>query len=451
MKKIDWLLLFLSATFYAIPFLLPSFFWWLIFIFPVPLLYLTKHYDLSFVHGYVWGLAVFALHLSGGITILMEMAGSYWIIGFLMGMMMVLYQALVPALLLWCATNSVRFFAIHSCIIRLWIWTAALIIFVIYTDQYCLWIFGACEGYPLMHPLLPLMHYPALVALLPIIGKISLTLLFFLIPLSIVMLLWHKNTKSILFFCCATAPWIFSVLLAPREHANIWYDRVQSLPFTAHCSSDDPTVIMKIVAKECAQIIKEFPETELVIMPESAFNVTNFEKIPEMLQLWDHHHIGKRVHIIFGACRVRDGVYYNCAHWVCDGVLQECYDKKHAMLMTERLTWWMDTNYMRNIYCKDEIATKPSSNERIRIKISDTVCFVPYICSELFFYETADDEYYTTPIIALVNDALFLNSYINDLLLLLAQLRALSWQRDIIYVAYGRSVIIDRSGKLLNQ
>ncbi|HJZ23016.1 MAG TPA: hypothetical protein VJ201_01030, partial [Candidatus Babeliales bacterium] len=54
--------------------------------------------------------------------------------------------------------------------------------------------------------------------------------------------------------------------------------------------------------------------------------------------------------------------------------------------------------------------------------------------------------YGRAPIIAIVNDTLLLDSYIQKLLVLLARLRAMQWQRDVVYVSYGRSVFIDISG-----
>src|SRR5213595_3827773 len=109
-------LLLLSAFFYAIPFFLSYHFWWLIFLFPVPLLYLQ---NLSFIHGYVWGCVVFALHLSGGIYLLANMAGESWVVGLMIGIAMVLYQALVPAFLFWGVTQLIIIFSVESPIARL--------------------------------------------------------------------------------------------------------------------------------------------------------------------------------------------------------------------------------------------------------------------------------------------------------------------------------------------
>ena len=100
----------ISAVLYALPFLWSEQLWWLIFAFPIPLLYLTRTHNLSFIHGYVWGVIVFLLHLSGGIAIMIRLSHESWWVGIMLGILMVLYQAMAPGLLFWCATMVVRFF-----------------------------------------------------------------------------------------------------------------------------------------------------------------------------------------------------------------------------------------------------------------------------------------------------------------------------------------------------
>src|SRR5271155_794957 len=94
MKENYWFLLFLSALLYALPFLLSEYVWWMVFFFPVPLLYITRRENLSFFHGYVWAVGVFFLHLSGGICVIASLAGKAWWVGIFIGVVVVLYQAL---------------------------------------------------------------------------------------------------------------------------------------------------------------------------------------------------------------------------------------------------------------------------------------------------------------------------------------------------------------------
>ncbi len=446
MKKSHCFLLILSAVLYFLPFFFTTYLWWLIFIFPIPFLYVACKHSLSFFQGYLWGLIVFALHGSGGIYNLARIAQDSWLIGVGLGICMVLYQALFPALLFAGVTKIIQSCKLECFLYRLCIWAAALLVFIIWTDNYCFWIFGALEGYPLMHPLLPLVQKPALLMLMPIIGKQMLTLLFLLLPLSTTMLIWYKNKAALFFVCCVSGPWVISVCFAPTMQMPEWHLAIKSLPSMAHCQSNDPSVMIRIMGNEFKKIIAKHPKTHIIIMPESAFNVSNFAELPEALQWWNEEHLGKPIHIIFGACRAEDNHYYNSLHWVFSGVLQSCFDKKHTMLMSERLPAWMNTVVFQRIYRRDGIIITQSCNERCAIELINDVPFVPYICSELFFNEKRDNTYEHAAIIAIVNDMWFLDSYIQNLLVLLACSRALQWQRHIIYVSYAYSLFMSPEG-----
>ncbi len=438
--------LFLSAFLYAVPFLLSQQLWWLIFIFPVPLLYVTRTQNVSFIHGYLWGCIVFALHLSGGIYLITCMAGNAWLVGFVLGIAMVLFQALVPAFLFWSITKLADFFSIHNAIARLLLWAIALWFFILWLDWYSLWFFGAQEGYPLMHPLLVLAQKPQLLCLLPNVGKLLLTVLFLLIPVSITVLLWYKNGYALVFFCMVGAPWLFYFCSKKSTFQSAsWQSKINSLPSMLYSTADDPTVVIKIVARQIQKIIADCPATEVIVMPESAFNISNFAQMSVLLQLWNKECVGKKIHLIFGASRYQGDDYFNTLHWVYDGNLQCCYDKKHAMLLSERLSAWMNNNCLRSIYFSERQPIAVSCNERKKLLILQDSAFVPYICSEFFFNEAPDDVYITEPIIAIVNDLLFAE-YMQKLLVLLAQFKAVQWQREIVYVSYTQSVFIDKNG-----
>jgi hypothetical protein len=442
-------LLIISAFFYALPFFFPQYLWWLIFVFPVPLLYVTCTQTISFLQGYMWGVIVFILHLHAGIFIVADLARDMRWVGYLMGFAMIAYQALVPAFLFWLVTKITHIFLIKRSFVRLALYTLALALFIWWTDQYCLWIFGIKEGYPFMHPLLPLAQQPKMLLLLPILGKQLLILLFLLVPASFVILLWYKNSRALLFFVCAVMPWIMCFVYKGR-HTKLpgWHHSIKSLPCMIHATGNNPEIIMKIVARHLKTIIEQYPEVTTIIMPESALNITDCVDKPKLLHLCSKEYVGKPLHFIFGACRKQDDCYYNALHWVYNGQLRACFDKKHAMLMTERLSDWMNGDLMRGIYFKEEPCITRSCNNRTLLQLTDGVAFVPYICSELFFNEYPDDCYSAMPIIAIINDILLVNSFMQKLLLLLARFKAMQWQRDIVYVAYGDCVFIDKQGEM---
>jgi predicted amidohydrolase len=231
-----------------------------------------------------------------------------------------------------------------------------------------------------------------------------------------------------------------------------WLSVVKSLPYVIVCHNSHVAGSMEFIGNECKKIIANAPATEVIVMPESALSCDALADSPELLQLWNEQHLGKAVHIIFGAFRWRDGNYYNSAHWVYNGVLHNCCDKRHAMCLSERLSVGLRCMGMGTIYCNTgpEVTASMRKRELMNIKSIDPSVF--YICSELFFNEYPDDAYPHTVIIALINDSVFAKyycaTYITKLLLLLARFKAAMWQREILYVSYTQSVFINRCGQL---
>ena len=311
-------------------------------------------------------------------------------------------------------------------------------------------IFGVQEGYPLMHPLIILAQKPSLLWILSFFGKLLLTVLFLLMPMSIAALLWYKSLYAWLFLCIVIMPWVFCFKELEWKHMS-WHSNIKSLPCMICSTTDDSIVVIKIIGQQLKKIITQHPTTEIVVMPESACNIDNFLEISELLQLWNKESIGKAIHFIFGASRREGDNCYNSLYWVYDGNLQQYHDKQHAMLLTERLSVLIDYNCLRIIYFKDRQPITISLCERKKFALLNDTAFVPYICSELFFNESVDDNGKKDPILAVINDSLFLahfwTRYIHTLLILLARFKAIQWQRNIVYVSYAQSLFIDECGR----
>jgi hypothetical protein len=447
MKKRDNLLLILSAAVYALPFIFSSYLWWLVFIFPLPLFYLASTNSLSFVQGYCWGLMIFSLHLHAGIIIIAHLAGNYWWVGVMMGFCMICYQALACGVLFWIACVVMKLFSITSVFIRVLWWSGALSCLFFWIDRYCMWIFGISEGYPLMFPLVPLMHYPSLLGGLQFVGKSVLLLFFFWMPASVVCAVSYKNYLSFLFCFMSLIPWIAGGLYYRVSYMSQseWHKEIKTLPYMIRSTHNDAVVAMKMVARHIKKLLAIYSEATIIIMPESALPMMHNDDIVSALSVLDEQSLGKKIHIFFGMCRHHEGNYYNSLCWVHNGVLQAYFDKKHAMLMTERLADWMDNHWLQAIYFKDAISITRSDNDRPLLSLSESINFVPYICSELFFTEYPDD-CHRIPIMALINDTLLIGSYLEELLVLLARFKAIQWQRDIFYSSYKRILFIDKCG-----
>jgi len=450
-----WLLVVLSSCMYGAAFLLHEYLWWLVFIFPVPLCYAAAKFNLSFWHGYVWAVVVLTLHLGGAISVILTISHEWWLVGLIMVILTIVYQALCAGIIFLVMRMIIYLCSIKLLLVRLMIYAAGLWLFIVWVDWYSMWIFGLPEGYPLMHPFVVLAYKRYFLYLLPLVGKTVLMSFFLLVPISLVLVLCNRNCISILFFCTAMIPWVFSWGMAQRDiQCAGWYKKIKSLPIMMCFGANQEKVVIKLVANQLKNILIQYPETEVVIMPESAFNINNFNDLSSLINQWDYHYVGKPIHLIFGASRWHQECYYNSFHWVHNGALQHCSDKRHAMFLSERLFGWMNNVLMRQIYFNQSVPIAISFDERMVLPLLHNRDFVPYICSELFFNEFPDDDYKDVAIIVIVNDSLFLSSYwslyIQKLLVLLARYKAVYWQRDIVYVSYAQSLFIDKNGMVQN-
>ena len=170
--------------------------------------------------------------------------------------------------------------------------------------------------------------------------------------------------------------------------------------------------------------------------------------------LWDARHLGRSIDIVVGAFRWKKGKYYNSLHWIRNGIIQACFDKRHAMILIERMPSWFDFWFIRDLYFKTAPEISPARDKRPQLPIMKETALVPYICSELFFNEYSDDVYPDTPILAICNDIWFHPfyhlSYVQTLMYLVAKFKAIQWQRNVIYVAFSRAIFLDKYGNEAN-
>jgi apolipoprotein N-acyltransferase len=450
MKKVSFLLVLLSAVVYAVPFLYSVYLWWLVFLFPIPLLYAARKDNVGFKQGFLWAFFSFLVHGSGGVSVVAHMAHEYWGWGVVLGLSIVIYQAICVGLIFWLFQLCIRFFMIHDVLSKLCINTVMLAFVIFWIDRGSFCIFGIIEGYPLMHPLILLTQHPPLLFLLPFVGKQLLTVVFLCFATSVVCFLLFKNKIACLYVLFAVSPWILSTMLySPVVPEPSWVKDIVAFPHMTLCKTLYPVSMVKSMAQQMSTVLVEYPHAECIVMPESAFDSEVLSTVPDLLALWSEQYIGRPIHIVFGASRVCDGNYYNCGYWLYNGVLQECFDKRHTMVLSERIPDWLNCNAVRSMYRANgccEVACGVSN--RSAISMNGRV-LVPYLCSELFFNDYSDG---FEPILVLVNDSVFVESrcsgYIQDLLLMLACFKALMWQRDIVYVSYVYTVFIDKKGKI---
>lgn len=444
-------LLIVSTIMYSLPFLFTDYTWFLIFFFFFPFLFAVYSGPISLSYGFIWGFFITLFNAIVWIDVLLLLTTHSYLISFGIVIGMCLYIGLLCALLFWITNRLITFFFSNKPIgIQLLPWILSLCIFFEWIDNYCLAIAGVVEGYPLMTPLLPLLSQPALLRLLPYLGNFTLTLLLLLISYSLFLLIIYKTKRSLLFVGLCFLPWIYwyytPLFMVPPYN---WIRHIKSLPLMM-CSKnpyDYDEVVIKIIQHKLKAIISEYPDTEVIIMPESAFTIDCFESLSHLLILWSEKYIQKPLHIVFGAMRREGDMYYNSLYWVYNGTIQLHYDKTHCMLMSERLPWWLNNASIRSLFYKNNSTVHCSSNKKPLLTLLQQTSFVPYICSEFFLKEI--DPIQKEPLIVIANDTLFsswYSAYIQRLLIKLAQYKAIKYQNDIIYISYEYSIFITKTG-----
>jgi apolipoprotein N-acyltransferase len=199
---------------------------------------------------------------------------------------------------------------------------------------------------------------------------------------------------------------------------------------------------------QIAQLIAQNPDVSCIIIPESAFHAADILEKEEACQCLNEKNMGKCIDIIVGSFRKTDNHYYNTAYHLNDGKVVDYFDKRHAMALTERVPRILQgLSFLDDLYAPGEPPIDPSDNPRTPLVLHNDLQFIPYICSELFFNHLPDDQYPDVPILSLTNDVWIELSYIQELMIKAAQLRAIQWQRYIVYVSYAFAELITPSGK----
>jgi hypothetical protein len=452
MNKINWALLILSAILYALAFIETQQLWWLVFIFPVPFFFVALSIDLSFFIGYVWAFILFSFHLSGIFFSIVPLAEGSYFFRLIPSLFIVSYESLCTAVIFWFANKIIEYLCVKEKIFyRMLIWVGALWLFIYWVDSYCLWIFDIREGYFFMHPLLPLAIKPALLQLLPLLGKGLMTVLLLLLSACFVVAFKTKKKCVIVVVLILSLPWLTSWFFPAMQQSPAWITKIAVLPIMFPYSVNFETAIV-VVGKQFKKILQEHPEIELIIMPESAFSCYNFS-IKFFNNFWNDQHL-TQFSIIFGAFRWEENSYYNSLYWIHNGIVKFFFDKRHAMIFTERVPSLFNFNFIHDLYFKTVPAINPAKNKRPVLQIMKETAFIPYICSEIFFNEWPDDEYSSIPILAICNDIWVCSfayfSYVKTLMYLAAKFKAIQWQRNIIYVSFSQAIFFDKHGNEIN-
>lgn len=437
MNSRQWILFIISAILYALPMLFSPWLWWLVFIYPIPLLYLALETNLSFGYGFLWGLITFSLHESSVLWGIDNFAQGSLLARLLPSLIVISYTALYPAIWFWINKLITNYRSPHSTSQKLLQWTLSYWLFILFMDHCSMWAFGRLEGYFLLNPIFALAEQPKLLILLPVIGKALFTLLPFCLAGAVVY--WHITRKRCagVLILALLAPWILSIAIPlPRPAQPAWLFKIVPLQ-KAICGKQS----IKWQIKEAQRLFKEIvvihPEAELIVMPESSFYCDSLDIYPSLCNAWVAKKIGRPLDITVGSFRWDGPSYRNTLHWIQDGTLKDVFDKRHAMVLVERLPPWLSCTALKDLFFKNFPCITPSTKKRPQLQLLADATFIPYICSELFFNDHPDDSYGKgTTILATTNDIWCKTTNIAHLMNLAARFRAVQWQRNILYISF---------------
>lgn len=453
-----WFLIILSAIIYPIPFLYSPALWWLSFIYLIPLFVAALQYKLSFKEGFLWATIILIGHLYGVFSGICSMATGSSLAKMIPVLICILTEALYGGIWFYVTTYILKQVyhrtSLTSPFMTLLIWSFTSWLYILFMDSACLWLFNICEGYFALHPLLPLVIHPQLLWFVPFIGKAAASLIFVITSACLTAFIMTPTWHNIFLALIIGSFWLMGYVIHPKKLPSpSWLDEIGVLNITVY-SNINLSFIGSLIQEQCQQFIAHYPDIKVILFPESALYCTQLTTVPEMISAWDSNQLGTCVDMIIGAFRWEENNYRNTAHWIRDGKLQQLFDKRHAMILTEHVPNF-NSSFLKNLFFNQNPDAKlhrwpvtPSTNARPAWQLLPDLTVVPYICSELFFNHHPDDIYLKLPILEVCNDSWTSARYVKNFMYLEARLKALLWQRDIIYVSYEYQKLIRPDGSI---
>ena len=433
------LLLLLSATAYTLPFVAPFHFWWLTFLFP-SFLFLALHQNkLLWTDLLIWSLTVSTVHLFPLGNAIIQMTSAPLYVQLLPTILLIMYVTLYPfGLLIGITTLFHRFKP--TLFAKLLIWTVSLWLYLLTVDYALFWIFGRMEGYVFMNPLLPLAAAPSLLILIHWLLMPFMLLLYCITTSMISWFLLRRSIANTMLLFLVIVVWIAPSLLIHSTQPPAWLNQVGHLPMILPetMPAERGSVL---IAYEVQQLAMQHPDLRLVIMPESAWNGLPLNEVSELPSLKDL----SVSHVIIGSFSLQDQIHYNSLYWFKRGQRAGQFDKCHAVPFIERIPWGGQL-LCTKLFFKKSDPICPTKKLRSPLIIDDSITLIPYICSELFMNNNIYDPASTHPILAACNDWWFGLSYFRQLMLMVAQLRAIQWNRPILYISFYYAQYIDPYG-----
>lgn len=432
LKNGSYFFLTISGLLYAAAFLFSDYCWWFILLFPFFFL-MSSEKNISFFDAFLWGFIAYGLHIIGIVYALYLMHASWLFLLFLF--------FYVPML------TAIPFYfrgKLNSFIKKRWqladYFTTfsngfSLFLSQIILTEMILLPCGRVEGYILAHPFTLCAGH--ILKQLLVYNFDFLTLFFYLFFIFLVIFLKERNIRSFVPFFIVSLLFVAPLFLKQETQTPPpWIKQIGVLPLFFP-NPHNLNTIFDFIEKKITKNLNNNPEISLVLLPEGAIDCAiNKNHIEDIIKNYD---IFSNINMIFGASCWQKNYLNNSCFILKKGKIEKIYHKRHAMPLTEKSIIFSS---------KQQKIITPSDNPHPLLSFED-FSLVPYICSELFLNRFADDHYQNFPIVVFCSDIWFfgIGSYIKELMIKTTQLKAILWNRPIIYISYSDSYFIEKNGE----
>jgi apolipoprotein N-acyltransferase len=407
----------LSSLIYLGAFIYPDYLYVGVFLWMLPLLVTDpigrnkdKDKEYGFKLGYVWGLIFFGGHLAWlACIVYVKGQGDGRMIVYFAA---VAYFSLFSGFWLWFKKLLVYRWVSkiknlnRKCVASCCTWVISTVTFICLTCYCSLAIFVCFDGYPFIHPLLPLVSWTWYIRPVAYFGTIVYVIVIVLVNLSIASLYRNVDRMTLIFllvllgFPALFQPPFTKIIINKCEMVYIqplWNDRNFS-----------PAQMFYEIARQLDCLAIDNPNVKFVLIPESGF-AHDLMAWHDYLHAWTS--LFDDVTIFIGGHRYEQEKVFNSLYHINNGRIVSYYDKNHLVPFVERIPGWISWIPMFNCVftTHDHVFSYPTKDQ------SDLIVagFQPFICSELFF--EAKRPVQDKPILFICNDSWLALDYAKQL------------------------------------
>lgn len=388
----------LSAFLYVLATMFPvtSCFAMTTFLIPLCLLKPSNHWRSRLSYGFLWGMIVFTVYFWWLFVLFYTKYGNLWCC------------ILSLCMIIWCSSLAGLWFVFFP-FARLW----STVIFFIIISKYCFCLSGVVEGYSLCSPLVVLASYPWMLDCLYGLSDAGMLALLFAAQISCADALQAKkeNCSKVIFVGCMII-FIVGHLSNPQLQTLQTSKMITLCPWWYGCG--DPMFAGYRMSHDLSVVMQKYPETKLIVMPESTY-CWDLQEYRSFMEIWSDS--AGDAQILFGAHEADNsadnGTSHNVVFLLHNNTLLFRYRKQHFMPLIERSIWierWCNKSLIGQVVQTN--ATDVYDDDLVTI---NGVMYQIFICSE-FFFESKKVKGH--PVILLWNDSWLCLDWVKRLALL---------------------------------